>query len=78
METTAKYLSKSASNWVINKALIAVLKNDLDELAKVNLDARTKQAADRIQCSGPLFIYPNFLLSATASSSQRLFFGLDA
>lgn len=78
METTAKYLSKSASNWVINKALIAVLKNDLDELAKANLDARTKQAADRIQYSGPLFIYPNFLLSATASSSQRLFFGLDA
>lgn len=47
METTAKYLSKSASNWVINKALIAVLKNDLDELAKANLDARTKQAQEK-------------------------------
>lgn len=44
METTAKYLSKSASNWVINKNLIDVLEKDLDELAKANLDARSKQA----------------------------------
>lgn len=47
MEATAKYLSKSASNWVINKRLIGVLEKDLDELAKADLDARTKKAQQK-------------------------------
>ena len=43
MEATAKYLSKSVSNWVINKDLLAVLENDLSELDKTELDARTRE-----------------------------------
>jgi len=44
METTAKYLSKSASNWVISKDLITALESDLNELTEAKLDERTKQA----------------------------------
>ena len=47
METTAKYLSKSTSNWVINKDLITILRSDLEKLAGANLDDRTKKTQEK-------------------------------
>lgn len=47
MEITEKYLSKSSTNWVINKELVSIIESELEELESKKLDPVSKSTQKR-------------------------------